>query len=81
MPGVGAKTAIKLLTQFGSVEGIIERLDEVKPPRTQQSIRDHVKELQRGKFLTTIVRDMDLELDLEARCSCGITTAPRCWRS
>ena len=65
VPGVGAKTAIKLLTQFGSVEGIIERLDEVKPPRTQQSIRDHVKELQRGKFLTTIVRDLDLDLDMD----------------
>ena len=65
VPGVGAKTAIKLLTQFGSVEGIIERLDEVKPPRTQQSIRDHVEELRRGKFLTTIVRDMDLDLDLD----------------
>ncbi len=66
VPGVGAKTAIKLLTQFGSVEGIIERLDEVKPPRTQQSIRDHVDELKRGKFLTTIVRDLDLDLDMEA---------------
>ena len=65
VPGVGAKTAIKLLTQFGSVEGIIERLDEVKPPRTQQSIRDHVDELRRGKFLTTIVRDVDVDLDLD----------------
>ena len=65
VPGVGAKTAIKLLTQFGSVEEIIERLDEVKPPRTQQSIREHVDELNRGKFLTTIVRDLDLDLDLE----------------
>ena len=65
VPGVGAKTAIKLLTQFGSVEGIIERLNEVKPPRTQQSIRDHVDELRRGKFLTTIVRDVDVDLDLD----------------
>ncbi len=65
VPGVGAKTAIKLLTQFGSVEGIIERLDEVKPPRTQQSIRDHVEELRRGKFLTTIVRNLDLDLDMD----------------
>ena len=65
VPGVGAKTAIKLLTQFGSVEGIIERLDEVKPPRTQQSIRDHVEELRRGKFLTTIVRDLDIDLNLD----------------
>ncbi len=65
VPGVGAKTAIKLLTQFGSVEGIIERLDEVKPPRTQQSIRDHVDELERGKFLTTIVRNLDIDLDMD----------------
>ena len=65
VPGVGAKTAIKLLLQFGSVEGIIERLDEVKPPRAQRSIREHQDQLRRGKRLTTIVRDLPIDLDMD----------------
>ncbi len=64
-PGVGAKTAIKLLRQFGSVEGMLERLEEVKPPRIQQSIRENRDRLRQGKFLTTIVRDLPIELDMD----------------
>lgn len=64
VPGVGAKTAIKLLSQFGTIEGIFERLDEVSPPRAQQSLRDNKELAIQGKFLTTIVRDLYDELDL-----------------
>ncbi len=65
VPSVGTKTAIKLLQEFGSVESIIEHIDEVNPPRIQQSIRDHKDQLLLGKFLTTIVRDVPVELDLD----------------
>jgi DNA polymerase-1 len=64
VPGVGAKTAIKLLSQFDTIEGIFERLDEVSPPRAQQSLRDNKELAIQGKFLTTIVRDLYDELDL-----------------
>jgi DNA polymerase-1 len=65
VPAVGAKTAIKLLNEFGTVEGIFERIDEVKPPRIQQSLRDNRELALRGKFLTTIVTDVPVDLDLE----------------
>ena len=65
VPGVGAKTAIKLLSEFASVEGIYERLDEVAPPKTQERLRDHRELALQGKYLTTIVRDLPIDLDLE----------------
>ena len=66
VPGVGKKTAIKLLTQFGSVEGIFENLDEVGPARVQKNLAENRELALRSKFLTTIVRDVPVELDLDA---------------
>ena len=65
VPSVGAKTAIRLLVQFGSVEGIYENIDAVTPPRTQQNLRDNREVAFRDKSLTTIVRDVPVKLDLE----------------
>ncbi len=65
VPGVGAKTAIRLLNEYGSVEGVYENLDTITPPKLQQNLRDHREQAFLGKELTTIVRDVPLELDLE----------------
>jgi DNA polymerase-1 len=65
VPGIGAKTAIRLLNKFSSIEGIYDHLEEIGPPRAQQSLREHKEQAMRGKFLTTIVRDVPIELDLE----------------
>ncbi len=66
VPGIGAKTAVKLVQQFGSLEGLYEGIDQVTPPRIQQLLRDHKEQAFQGKYLTTIVRDMPIKLDLEA---------------
>ena len=66
VPGIGAKTAIKLIVQFGSLEGLYEHLDEVTPPRIQELLRANRDQAFQGKELTTIVRDMPIQLDLEA---------------
>ena len=66
VPGIGAKTAVKLIVQFGSLEALYERLDEVTPPRIQALLRDHRDQAFLGKELTTIVRDAPVELDTEA---------------
>ena len=65
VPSIGAKTAIRLLTEFGTVEGIYENLDQVGPARLQQTLRDNRELALQGKMLTTIVRDMPFNLDLE----------------
>ena len=65
VPGVGAKTAVNLVKQFGDIEEIIAHVDEVKPPRAQKNIRDGIDQLRESKVLTTIVRDVPVTLDLE----------------
>lgn len=65
IPGVGSKTAIRLLNQFKSVEGILDNLDEIDSTKTRQSIEDNKERALHGKFLTTIVRNVPVKLDLE----------------
>lgn len=65
VPRVGAKTAIKLLSQFGSVEGIYDHLDEVAPAGIQKSLRENADVAAQCKMLTTIRRDVPLSLDLD----------------
>ena len=68
IPGVGSKTAVRLVATWGGLDEIYQRLDEVTPPRLQQALRDNRDLAFRGKELTTIVRDVPVELDLaEAR--------------
>ena len=65
VPGIGDKTAIKLVQEFGSVEGIYDRLDEVTPPRVQQLLRDNEDAARQGKHLVTIVTAVPMSFDPE----------------
>ena len=65
VPGVGSKTAVRLITEHGSIEGAFEHIDEVTPQRVQQSLREHKDQTLLGKDLVTIVRDVPVELDLD----------------
>jgi DNA polymerase-1 len=64
--GIGAVGAVKLIQEFGSVEGIYEHLDDVKPPRIQQLLRDHEAEARQSKHLVSIVTDVEVPFDLDA---------------
>ena len=66
VPRVGRKTAIKLLTEYGSIEGIYEHIDEVKPPGIQKSMRENEELALHCKMLTTIRRDVPVELNTDA---------------
>ncbi len=66
VPGVGPKTAVKLLQQFGSVESLIERVDEVTPPRIQGLVRAHAEQIAASKTLVTIRDDAPIGFDFEA---------------
>jgi DNA polymerase-1 len=65
VPGVGDKTATQLLQQFGSVEKVLDSLDELKPGRIQTNLREHADQVRLGKRIVTIRRDVPVELDLE----------------
>lgn len=66
VPGVGEKTAAKLIQQFGSVEGILDHLDEVNPPRIREAIAANRDLVLFSKHLATIVRDAPVAVDFEA---------------
>ncbi|MCI0341504.1 MAG: DNA polymerase I [Planctomycetales bacterium] len=56
VPGIGDKTAVKLLRQFGSIEAILSRLPEVEPPRIRETLRAHADEARRWRDLATLAR-------------------------
>jgi DNA polymerase-1 len=66
VPGVGDKTAARLIDEFGSVENLYERIDEVTPPKLQQALREHQDQVRQGKHLATIVSEAPVKLDLDA---------------
>jgi DNA polymerase-1 len=65
-PGVGPKTAVKLLEEYGTLEAMIERADEISGKRAREAFTEHVDQVRMSKRLVTIMRDLDIELDLEA---------------
>src|SRR5947207_15118009 len=66
VPGVGEKTAAKLVAQFGNIDALYERIDEVKPDKLRDKLVENRDPVLRGRELTTIVRDLPVKLDLEA---------------
>lgn len=61
VPGVGAKTAAKLLTEYGSLGGILENVDKIKG-RVGQNIKDNVDGIAIDHQLASIVCDLDMGL-------------------
>ena len=75
VPGIGRKTAIKLLTEYGSIPGIYEHIDEVKPPRAKKNLAEYRETAFEAQFLTTIKRDADVTLDID-KCVFGDFARP-----
>ncbi len=65
VPGIGEKTAKSLIEQFGSVDGLLARLDQVKNPRIRQKIEENRQLLELSRRLVTVCRDLPIELDLD----------------
>jgi DNA polymerase-1 len=66
VPGVGIKTAIKLIQQFDSVEMLLDRVDEITSPRIQGLVRDNADQLRASKVLVTIARDAPADFEFDA---------------
>ena len=63
-PGVGEKTAVKLINQFGSTEAMLEQIDELKGA-IKKKVEEHVDDIKMSKFLATIKTDVPVTLNLE----------------
>lgn len=64
-PGVGEKTAQKLIAQFGSIEEMLEHTDQLKGA-LKQKIENNREQILFSKFLATIKTDVPVALDMEA---------------
>ena len=64
VPGVGEKTAVALLQQFGSIDALYERIDEVKSDKRRAVLAEHEADARLSKRLATMVLDVPLEEDL-----------------
>jgi DNA polymerase I len=62
--GIGEKTAIKLIQEFGSVENLVGNADKVSPPKVKKLIQEFGEQALLSKKMATIVRDVEVELDL-----------------
>ena len=63
-PGVGEKTAVKLINEFGTVESLISRTSEIKGA-LQKKVEEHIDDIKLSKFLATIKTDVPIELNMD----------------
>ena len=66
VPGIGLKTAVKLVAEFGSVEGVYANLARAGSPKLQQTLETHRTQALLSKQLVRIPTDLDIDCDLEA---------------
>ena len=63
-PGVGEKTAVKLINQFGSIDALLERTGELKGA-IKKKVEDNREQIKFSKFLATIKTDVPIDLNLD----------------
>ncbi|BBF42572.1 DNA polymerase I [Lachnospiraceae bacterium KM106-2] len=61
VPGIGEKTATKILTQFETVENAIEHVDEIKPNKAKENLKEYEDMARMSKTLATIKTDCELD--------------------
>ena len=64
-PGVGEKTAQKLIAQFGNIENLLEHTDQLTGA-IKTKVESNIEKIRFSKFLATIKTDVPIELDMES---------------
>jgi DNA polymerase-1 len=62
VPGIGDKTASELLVRFGTLEDVLEHVDELTPARSK-ALKEHAGQARASKVLATMRRDLDIDCD------------------
>ena len=63
VPGIGDKTAGQLIAQFGSLENLLENIDEVSGTKRKETLRLYADQARQSKLLATMQRDLELDFD------------------
>lgn len=64
VPGVGEKTAVKLIGQFGSIDNLMANLDSVTPEKLRDKLKDHQEQIYASYRLAEIQRDVPLDVEI-----------------
>ena len=64
VPGVGAKTAAKLINTYGDLDGVFANVDK-NTPKLRENLRAHEEQVRRNATATPLVRDVPLDVDLD----------------
>ncbi|MCS7168569.1 MAG: DNA polymerase I [Gemmatales bacterium] len=62
VPGVGPKTATKWLQEFGDLDNLLARIEEVKPVRLREALRQHADSVRLARRLVTLCREVPLKI-------------------
>ncbi len=65
IPGIGPKTAVSLLNEFGDIDNLLNNLDKIKRKSLAEKIKNNRDKLEISRKLTPIVKDLPLKLNLE----------------
>jgi DNA polymerase I len=66
VPGIGEKTAAKLVQQYGSLQGVYDHIEDITPTKLQNTLREYRSQAFQSKELSTIVKDVPIKLDLKS---------------
>src|SRR5438270_1497431 len=72
VPGIGDKTAAELPQKFGSLEEVLDHIEDVSAAKRKQNLVEHAEDARLSKQLATAKRDIPLQLDLQS----FVATAP-----
>jgi DNA polymerase-1 len=64
VPGIGDKTAAELLQRFGSLEAVLDSIDEISGTKRKQNLTEHADDARISKELATAMRDIPIEFDI-----------------
>ena len=65
-PGIGVKTAALLINEYGDLETLLERAEEIKQPKRRQTLIDNADQIRLSKKLVSLDCDMDLDYDIDS---------------
>ena len=65
VPGVGEKTATKIIQDYQSIENAYEHADEIKPPRASKNLKEYWEQAKLSKVLATINTHAEIDFDVE----------------
>jgi DNA polymerase-1 len=66
VPGIGEKTAMSLVQQYGPLESVLEAVPTMAPGRVRRALEEHMEQARLSKWTATIVTDLDVDLPLDA---------------